>query len=552
MARVTFYDVSDVDRTQLKALLGDSNELAINYIDESISVDNIDAETEIISVFVSSTVTKEMIAAMPKLKLIACRSTGVNNVDLDATQEHNIQVVNVPTYGENTVAEYAFTLILALARKLSITQNAVRAAQIDMSELTGFDLSGKTLGVIGMGHIGQHMAKIAKGFGMKVLAFDPKHTDSLAEQLGFSYAELEDVVSKSDIVSIHVPYLPTTHHLINADLLSKAKKNMVLINTARGEIVDTKALIDALHNKIIAGAGLDVIEGEKLLNVKEELILLRREQIPADVLEDSMEVHVLKTMPNVIVTPHNAYNTTEAIERINSTTTSNIKEYLQGKTSNSVKPPAAKPGKLLLVRHGESEWNALGKWTGSTDVHLTEKGFREAGMFGRALQDTKFDYAFTSQQIRALETLEGILDASQQFDVEFERSNALNERDYGVYTGKNKWDMKKMLGEDVFNHLRRDWDYHVPEGETLKQVFERAVPFFKQNILPKINKGQTVLVVSHGNAIRALMKYIEKISDEAVSDLEMPFGNIIIYELDQDGYQTKKEIKTIDTVPPKA
>jgi 2,3-bisphosphoglycerate-dependent phosphoglycerate mutase len=207
---------------------------------------------------------------------------------------------------------------------------------------------------------------------------------------------------------------------------------------------------------------------------------------------------------------------------------------------------------LFLIRHGESEWNALGKWTGTTDVHLTEKGFREAAMFGQKLQNEKIDFAFTSEQIRALETLEGIMDASQQFDIPFERTSAFNERDYGDYTGKNKWEMKEILGEDAFNHLRRDWDYPVPGGETLKQVFERAVPFYKDKVMPLINYGKNVLIVSHGNSMRALMKYIEKIDDKEISNLEMPFGNIIMYQVDKDGYATKKAIRTIDTTPPKA
>lgn len=551
MAQITFYDVSPVDKEQLEALLKNS-EHSCRYVVESISEDNINPDAEIVSIFVTSDLNSDLMAKMPNLKLVACRSTGFNNVDIDSAKERGIEIVNVPTYGENTVAEYAFALILALSRKLFDTKTAVNSAHIDPVELTGFDLSGKTIGIIGMGHIGSYVAKIARGFDMKIIAYDPHEDQELARREGFTYTTLEQLIHTSDVATIHVPYLPATHHLISKELLQQAKPGLVLINTARGEIVDTKALVEALNNKIVSSAGLDVIEGEKLLNIEEEILILRREGIPAEMLQESMEISILKSMPNVIVTPHNAYNTTEAIARINKTSVDNILQFLGGKTENLIKPGPAKVGKLLLIRHGESEWNALGKWTGSTDVHLTEKGFREAAMFGRKLQDIPIDYAFTSQQVRALETLEGIMDASQQFDLQFERTAAFNERDYGDYTGKNKWEMKDLLGEEVFNHIRRDWDYEVPNGETLKKVFERAVPYYKEHVLPLLNKGKTILVVTHGNSLRALIKYIEKIGDDEVSKLEMPFGNIIMYQVDADGYVLNKAIRTIDTTPPKA
>lgn len=551
MAPITFYDVSPTDRRQLEAMFKDLADKC-RFVVDSVSEDNINPDTEIISVFVSSIVDAKILDKMPKLKMIACRSTGFNNIDLSAAAERKITVTNVPTYGENTVAEYAFSLILALSRKLFDTKSAVNSAHIDPDELTGFDLSNKTLGIVGMGHIGVHMVQIAKGFGMKVVAYDSHSDKELAQKEGFSYVSLEKLMSQSDVVSLHVPYLPSTHHLINASRFTIAKKGMVLINTARGEIVDTKALIEALENKRVGAAGLDVLEGEKLLNIEEEILLLRRSEIPADILTESMEVNVLKNMPNVIVTPHNAYNTTEAIKRINDTTAKNIFRFLDRKPQNIVKPSAIKSGKLLLIRHSESEWNALGKWTGTTDVHLSEKGFHEATMFGQALKDIKIDQAFVSQQVRTLETLEGILNASQQFDVPYEHVGAFNERDYGDYTGKNKWEMRDLIGEDKFNKIRRDWNYDVPNGETLKMVYERAVPYYKKHVLPLIHAGKNVLIVSHGNSIRALMKYIEKTSDKGISELEMPFGDIIMYEVDKKGYGLNKAVRAIDTTPPNA
>lgn len=208
-------------------------------------------------------------------------------------------------------------------------------------------------------------------------------------------------------------------------------------------------------------------------------------------------------------------------------------------------------GRLLISRHTESEWNALGKWTGTTDVHLSENGFHQAAQLGEALKDIKLDYAFCSLQIRTKETLEGILDASGQVEVPYERSADLNERDYGDYTGMNKWEVRDKVGEEEFNSIRRDWDHAVPNGETLKDVYNRTIPFYLQVILPRIKAGQTVLVVSHGNAIRALIKYMEDVSDEDIAQVEMPFGTVIDYTVTEDGKKAERQdIKIELTAPP--
>ena len=208
-------------------------------------------------------------------------------------------------------------------------------------------------------------------------------------------------------------------------------------------------------------------------------------------------------------------------------------------------------GQLLISRHTESEWNALGKWTGTTDVHLSENGFHQAAQLGEALKDIKIDYAFCSQQIRTKETLEGILDGSGQVSVSYERAADLNERDYGDYTGMNKWEVRDKVGEAEFNSIRRDWDHPVPNGETLKMVYERAIPFYQQVILPKLQAGQNILVVAHGNSIRAMIKYIEDVSDEDIAHVEMIFGTILDYRVDEAGKKVEKnEIKIELTAPP--
>ncbi|MCU0667004.1 MAG: 2,3-bisphosphoglycerate-dependent phosphoglycerate mutase [Patescibacteria group bacterium] len=490
---------------------------------------------------------------MPNLKLIACRSTGFNNVDFEATKDKGITVVNVPTYGENTVAEYAFTMLLALMRKLPDVLQAENE-QFTPQELTGHDLQGKVFGVIGTGHIGQKALKIAKGFSMETIAFDSFAKAELAQEYGFSYVDLDELLSKSDIISLHVPYLPSTHHIINADNLKKMKNGAILINTARGELVDTKALIEELNNGHLGGAAIDVVEGESLLNHNEEIAILRSETLPEEVLSHSVEISVLKKMPNVIISPHNAFNTVEAINRINDTTATNIINFWYDNVPNRVKPANKPKGKLVIIRHAESEWNATGKWTGLTDVHLSDKGFGDAAKLGQLLRklDLNVDIAYCSEQIRTRETLEGILDASQQFDVNVVADKSINERDYGEYTGKNKWQIKEEVGDQAFNDIRRGWDVHIPGGESLKMVYARVVPFYKNTILPQIISGKNVLIVAHGNSIRALIKYLDSISDEGISDLEMNFGQILIYDINDDGLKKSCVIEKIDTSPPYA
>lgn len=209
-------------------------------------------------------------------------------------------------------------------------------------------------------------------------------------------------------------------------------------------------------------------------------------------------------------------------------------------------------GKLILIRHAESEWNVLGKWTGRTDVSLTEKGRGEAKKIGQMLQDIELHNTYTSEQIRTVETLAHILETAGKINVPHERAAHLNERDYGEYTGLNKWEVLEQLGEDVFTKIRRSWDHPVPGGETLKMVHERAVPFYRDHILPKLLAGQNVLVVSHGNTIRSLIKYLEDKSDEEIESVEMPFGHILLYEVSASGKHHAKEVRQIDTKPPKA
>lgn len=290
-------------------------------------------DAEIVSVFIYSNVTREVLDAMPNLKLIATRSTGYDHIDMEACRERGILVANVPRYGENTVAEHAFGLILALSRK--IYQAVLRTSRMDFSTegLRGFDLYGKTLGVVGAGAIGMHVIRIGKGFGMNVLAYDTKEQQLLAEVLGYRYVSFDELLSESDVITLHVPLIPATQHMINHDTIKLIKPGAILINTARGAIVDTSALVTALNEGIISGAGLDVLEGEE--EIKEEAQLIA-ETLPVEKLRTMVQNYALLHRDNVIITQHIGFYSLEAEERIMETTVNNIRSFRAGTPQNVV------------------------------------------------------------------------------------------------------------------------------------------------------------------------------------------------------------------------
>ncbi len=205
------------------------------------------------------------------------------------------------------------------------------------------------------------------------------------------------------------------------------------------------------------------------------------------------------------------------------------------------------PGTLIIARHHESEWNKKGVWTGTRDAHLTEYGFSKSNEMGALLKETRIDNAFASMQVRSIETLSCMLNVLEFYHVPTEHTHALDERDYGDYTGKNKWEMKEMLGEEVFDHMRRDWDCPIPNGETLKMVYERVVPFYINKVVPLLQAGKNVLIVSHGNALRALMLYVESIPNEEARNLEMLFGAVVLYQVDAEGKMEKKEVRKVES-----
>lgn len=336
MAKIVFYEASETDKLQLSEGLKNTDH---HWVFEVVPLtsETVDTEAEVVSVFVGhSHITGEIMDAMPKIKLIATRSTGFDHIDLAAASERGIAVVNVPNYGENTVAEHAFTLLLALARKLPQTLQTTKDGVYAPTELSGFDLKGKTLGVVGMGRIGQHSARIGRGFGMEVVGFDVFEKPEIAEEIGFRYAPLEEVLRSADIVTLHAPLVAENVHLINHERLTQMKPGAILINTARGELVDTHALIAALENGHLAGAGLDTIEGERFLNEQIEVNTVLDNKTTKEALINLAETETLLRMPQAVVTPHSAYNTVEAVGRINAITTDNIIKFWYGETPNKV------------------------------------------------------------------------------------------------------------------------------------------------------------------------------------------------------------------------
>lgn len=189
---------------------------------------------------------------------------------------------------------------------------------------------------------------------------------------------------------------------------------------------------------------------------------------------------------------------------------------------------------LILVRHGESEWNEKGLWTGWTDIGLSDKGIEEARNAGKKLKGFQIDFAYTSPLKRAKQTLDEIKSVLG-IDVPTFENKALNERDYGIYTGKNKLEIQKEVGGGKFKDLRRGWDSPIPQGETLKDVYNRVVPYYESEILPKIKQGKNILISAHGNSLRALVKYLENLSDAGVENLEIPTGESRIYIIDSSG-----------------
>jgi len=330
--RIAFFEVEEWEQEYLQKKL---NVHVLKFSNEKLSMENAPQikDFDSVSVFIYSKIDTRIIRKLPNLKLITTRSTGFDHLDVETCKKQGITICNVPSYGENTVAEHTFALILSLSRNMC--KACIRRLEQDFSieGLEGFDLKGKTIGVIGTGQIGLHVIRIAKGFGMNVVAYDVRQNNLLSEVLGFEYVSLENLLAKSDVITLHVPYMKATHHLMNKETFKLVKKGAILINTARGSIVDTEALIDALDKKILSGAGLDVFEGEEVIKEEKQLLYDPKK---LEVLTSLVKDHILLSKDNVVFTPHIAFYSKEALDRILEITVENVAAFVSGNPQNVV------------------------------------------------------------------------------------------------------------------------------------------------------------------------------------------------------------------------
>ncbi|MDP8265898.1 MAG: 2-hydroxyacid dehydrogenase [Candidatus Aceula meridiana] len=320
--KIFFYDTKPYDQQAFD----DANkkyDFNIQYFNGHLNYDTarLSQGYGVVCAFVNDSLNKKTIDVLKKcgVKLIALRSAGYNNVDLKAAYE-NIYVVRVPAYSPYAVAEHAMALMLSLNRKTHRAYYRTRDSNFSINGLLGFDMHGKTLGVLGTGKIGQCLIDIALGFGMKVFAYDKYPNDKLAKEKGFLYVSLKELYKQSDIISLHCPLSKETYHMINEKSINQMKKGVFIINTSRGKIIETESLIKGLKDKKIGAAGLDVYEEES------EYFF---EDFSSEMISDDMLARLL-LFPNVLITSHQAFFTQEALTNIANTTLENIKEYFNG------------------------------------------------------------------------------------------------------------------------------------------------------------------------------------------------------------------------------
>jgi D-lactate dehydrogenase len=309
-------------------------------------------DSEILCIYIHTVITADVLNQYRKLALIAARSMGYDHIDFDECTRRQITIANVPGTDANTVAEHTFALMLALSRRLNEVREANKRSRFSYERLRGFDLKDKTLGIVGTGRIGLRVAHIALAFGMKVIAYEPYKQSLMAEIVGLQYVPLEELLGRSHVISLHTPLTPETFHILDEKAFAKMRRGVVLINTARGALVDTVALIEALKEGILAGAGLDVLEEESVMRkdamkIISERIVARLQTTSSEEfsLKNPERIRQLQTLmdntkllarENVVFTPHVAFNSIEAVERINVLTVKNIEAYLRGVPTNVI------------------------------------------------------------------------------------------------------------------------------------------------------------------------------------------------------------------------
>lgn len=336
MKKIIFFDVRDEEIEQIKAFCNRiyEYELVTERLDDKTILTASQKSADVISCFTFSRVNAEVLEKFQNLKLIALRCVGFNHIDTEYCKAHNIQIVNSAGYGNITVAEFAFGLIFDVTRKISRAYMNLRNEHLDRDIYTGYELRGKNLGIIGTGAIGAEVIKIAKAFGMNILAYDLYPKTILADDYGVNYTDLNTLLKEADIISLHAPLTDNNFHLINEEKINLMKKTAIVINTARGELIDSKALYDALSTNRIFGAGLDVLEAENALIQPDSIVDF--DYLTSDYIKQTLVNERLLRLHNVVVTPHIAYNSKEAQDRILNITANNIKSFFEGQIQNSV------------------------------------------------------------------------------------------------------------------------------------------------------------------------------------------------------------------------
>ncbi|MGN1416689.1 MAG: 2-hydroxyacid dehydrogenase [Oscillospiraceae bacterium] len=332
MEEIAFFDAKPYDIESFDKL---NKNYKINYYEDKLTpkTARLAAGCAAVCAFVNDTVNRDVIDLLTGMgvKAIVMRCAGYNNVDIRYA-ERTMAVLRVPAYSPYAVAEHAMALLLMLNRKIHKAYLRTRDFNFSIVNLTGFDLHGKTAGVIGTGKIGQAFIDICLGFGMKVIAYDPYPNEKLAQEKGYRYGDRTAVFSESDIISLHCPLTADTKYIINHESLRLMKNDCIVINTSRGKLIDSDELLKALREKRIGGAGLDVYEEESDIFY---------EDCSADIITDDT-LSLLVSMPNVIITSHQAYLTREALNNIAEVTLSNLDEFFakgadsKGKYTNSV------------------------------------------------------------------------------------------------------------------------------------------------------------------------------------------------------------------------
>ena len=333
ISQCLFVEVEPWEADRIKNKFSNCGNLHISKTTLQDTKINESAEIVVLSPFIHSRVDRQALEFLPDLKLVATRSTGLDHIDLEACRKKDVTVCNVPTYGANTVAEHTFGLILALTRRVHKAYEQTIRGKFSIDGLRGIDLRDRTIGVVGTGAIGTHVIRIALGFQMKVLAYDLHPILQMADAVGFEYVDLDKLFRESDIVTLHAPHTAETNHLIDAEAIEKMKKGAILINTARGALVDTEALVVGLRSGKLGGAGLDVLEDEQIVMEEREMLSRRYDE---KAMQTLVENTILLRMDNVIITPHIGFNSEEALDKILDTTTENIKLFFDGKAQNMV------------------------------------------------------------------------------------------------------------------------------------------------------------------------------------------------------------------------